>query len=170
LDLRARGLKIDPQLAIGDGALGFWKALPQVFGTTRSQRGWVHKTANILNKLPKSQQPKAKAGLHEIWMAASHKEAETAFSRFLTVYRPKYPKAAECLEKDRETLLAFYDFPAEHWAPPIRSNPPSPPCGCARPRPGAVSRGKAFWRWCSCWSKAPNAAGLNYAVLHVWPK
>jgi putative transposase len=82
---------------------------------TRSQRCWVHKTANILNKLPKSQQPKAKAGLQEIWMAASRKEAETAFSRFLTVYRPKYPKAADCQEKDQDALLAFFDFPAEHW-------------------------------------------------------
>jgi putative transposase len=110
LDLRSRGLKMDPQLAIGDDALGFWKALPQVFGTTRSQRCWVHKTANILNKLPKSQQPKAKAGLHEIWMAASRQEAETAFSRFLTVYRPKYPKAAGCLEKDRMPCSRFMIF------------------------------------------------------------
>jgi putative transposase len=123
LDLRSRGLKIDPHLAIGDGALGFWKALPQVYGTTRSQRCWVHKTANILNKLPKSQQPKAKSALHEIWMAASRQEAETAFGRFLTVYRPKYPKAAECLEKDREALLAFYDFPAEHWIHIRTTNP-----------------------------------------------
>lgn len=123
LDLKLRGLRIDPQLAIGDGALGFWKALPQVFGTTRSQRCWVHKTANILKKLPKSQQPKAKAGLHEIWMAASRKEAETAFSRFLTVYRPKYPKAADCLEKDQDALLAFYDFPAEHWIHIRTTNP-----------------------------------------------
>jgi putative transposase len=123
LDLRSRRLKIDPQLAIDDGALGFWKALPQVFGTTRTQRCWVHKTANSLNKLPKSQQPKAKAALHEIWMAASQQEAETAFSRFLTVYRPKYPKAAACLEKDREALLAFYDFPGEHWLPICTTHP-----------------------------------------------
>ena len=123
LDLKSRGLKIDPHLAIGDGALGFWKALPQVYGRTRSQRCWVHKTANILNKLPKSQQPKAKSALHEIWMAASRQEAETAFGRFLTVYRPKYPKAAECLEKDREALLAFYDFPAEHWIHIRTTNP-----------------------------------------------
>jgi len=123
LDLRSRGLKIDPSLAIGDGALGFWKALPQVYGATRSQRCWVHKTANILNKLPKSQQPKAKSALHEIWMAASRQEAETAFDRFLTVYRPKYPKAAECLEKDRDALLAFYDFPAEHWIHIRTTNP-----------------------------------------------
>jgi putative transposase len=115
LSLKAQGLAVNPHLAIGDGALGFWKALPQVFGTTRGQRCWVHKTATILNKLPKSQQPKAKAALHEIWMAATRQEAERAFDHFLTVYRPKYPKAVECLEKDRDVLLTFYDFPAEHW-------------------------------------------------------
>jgi transposase-like protein len=108
-------LKIDPHVAVGDGALGFWKALPQVCGTTRAQRCWVHKTANILNKLPKSQQPKAKAALHEIWMAATRQDAEKAFDHFLTLYRPRYPKAADCLEKDREELPAFYDFPAERW-------------------------------------------------------
>jgi transposase-like protein len=123
LDLKARGLKLDPHLATGDGALGFWKALPQVFGTTRGQRCWVHKTANVLNKLPKSQQPKAKAALQEIWMAATRQEAERAFDQFLTLYRPKYPKAAECLEKDRGSLLAFYDFPAEHWIHLRTTNP-----------------------------------------------
>jgi putative transposase len=144
LDLRSRGLKIDPQLAIGDGALGFWKALPQVFGTTRSQRSWVHKTANILNKLPKSQQPKAKAGLHEIWMAASRKEAETAFSHFLTVYRPKYPKVADCLEKDRDALLAFYDFPAEHWIHIRTTNPIESTFATVRLRT-AKTRGCVSW-------------------------
>lgn len=123
LDLKARGLSIDPHLATGDGALGFWKALPQVFGKTRGQRCWVHKTANVLNKLPKSQQPKAKAALQEIWMAATRQEAERAFDHFLTLYRPKYPKAAECLEKDRESLLLFYDFPAEHWIHLRTTNP-----------------------------------------------
>lgn len=123
LDLKTRGLTVNPQLAIGDGALGFWKALPQVFGTTRGQRCWVHKTANVLNKLPKSQQPKAKAALHEIWMAATRADAGRAFDRFLAVYRPKYPKAADCLEKDRAALLAFHDFPAEHWVRPRTTNP-----------------------------------------------
>lgn len=123
LGLKSRGLKVDPHVAVGDGALGFWKALPQVFGTTRTQRCWVHKTANILNKLPKSQQPKAKEALHEIWMAATRQDAEKAFDHFLTVYRPKYPKAADCLEKDREELLAFYDFPAEHWIHLRTTNP-----------------------------------------------
>lgn len=123
LDLKARGLTIDPKLAIGDGALGFWKALPQVFGTTRGQRCWVHKTANILNKLPKILQAKAKLQLQAIWMAESRQEARKAFHHFLTLYRPKYPKAAECLEKDEEALLAFYDFPAQHWMHIRTTNP-----------------------------------------------
>jgi len=123
LELKSRGLKMDPHLAIGDGALGFWKALPQVFGTTLRQRCWVHKTANVLNKLPKGQQPRAKAALHEIWMAATRQAAETVFDHFLKVYRPKYPKAVECLAKDREALLAFYAFPAEHWIHLRTTNP-----------------------------------------------
>ena len=123
LDIKARGLTIEPKLAIGDGALGFWKALPQVFGTTKMQRCWVHKTANILNKLPKNQQPKAKLLLQQIWMAATQQDAKKAFDNFLTLYRPKYPKAAECLEKDGEALLAFYDFPAEHWMHIRTTNP-----------------------------------------------
>ena len=123
LDLKQRGLTIDPRVAIGDGALGFWKALPQVFGTTREQRCWVHKTANVLNKLPKGQQAKAKAALHEVWMAESRAKAEQAFDRFLTTYEAKYAKAAECLVKDRQSLLTFYDFPAEHW-PHLRTTNP----------------------------------------------
>lgn len=123
LDLKQRGLTIDPKVAIGDGALGFWKALPQVFGTTREQRCWVHKTANVLNKLPKGQQAKAKAALHEIWMAESRATAEQAFDHFLTTYEAKYAKAAECLAKDRQALLTFYDFPAEHWAHIRTTNP-----------------------------------------------
>jgi transposase-like protein len=123
LDLKQRGLTINPKVAIGDGALGFWKALPQVFGTTREQRCWVHKTANVLNKLPKGQQAKAKAALHEIWMADNRTAAEQAFDHFLTTYEVKYEKAAECLAKDRQALLTFYDFPAEHW-PHIRTTNP----------------------------------------------
>ena len=115
LDVKARGLTIDPALAIGDGALGFWKALPQVYETTRQQRCWVHKTANVLDKLPKSLQPKAKEMLHAIYQAPSRAEAEQAFDLFLGTFAAKYPKATECLAKDREKLLAFYDFPAEHW-------------------------------------------------------
>ena len=115
LSLRERGLKIDPQLAIGDGALGFWKALPQVFGATREQRCWVHKTANVLNKLPKHLQAQAKSDLHQIWMAATREQAHTAFTSVVQSYEPKYPKATECLVKAKIALLAFYDFPAAHW-------------------------------------------------------
>ncbi len=123
LDLKQRGLTIDPKLAVGDGALGFWKALPQVFGTTRAQRCWVHKTANVLNKLPVGQQAKAKDALHEIWMAECRVDAEQAFDHFLLSYEAKYPKATECLAKDRSTLLTFYDFPAEHWLHIRTTNP-----------------------------------------------
>lgn len=123
LDLRARGLTVDPKLAIGDGGLGFWKALPQVYGTTQAQRCWVHKTANVLNALPKSQQPKAKHALQDIWMAAGKEDADKAFDLFLTTYEDKYPKAADCLRKDRDALLTFYDFPARHWQHIRTTNP-----------------------------------------------
>jgi transposase-like protein len=122
-DLKARGLTVPPKLAIGDGALGFWKALEEEFGATRQQRCWVHKTMNVLNKLPKSVQPKAAADLKEIWNAESRAEAEKAFNRFLAKYRAKYDKATDCLAKDREALLAFYDFPAEHWKHIRTGNP-----------------------------------------------
>lgn len=123
LDLKARGLTVAPKLAVADGALGFWKAIGEVWPTTREQRCWVHKTANVLNKLPKSQQPKAKRSLQEIWMAETRADAVTAFNAFIAAYELKYEKAAECLEKDREALLAFYDFPAEHWKHLRTSNP-----------------------------------------------
>jgi transposase-like protein len=123
LDGKARGLVIDPKLATGDGALGFWKALPQVYPATREQRCWVHKTANVLDKLPKRLQPEAKGKLHQIWMAATRAEAEQAFELFLETYRAKYPKATECLAKDRSVLLTFYDFPAEHWIHLRTTNP-----------------------------------------------
>jgi transposase-like protein len=123
LDLKRRGLEQGPQLAIGDGALGFWKALRQVYDHTRCQRCWVHKTANVLDKLPKRQQASAKQRLHEIWLAATRKEAEQAFDYFVQAYQAKYPKAAGCLTKDREELLAFYDFPAEHWKHIRTTNP-----------------------------------------------
>jgi putative transposase len=117
------GLVIDPELATGDGALGFWKAAKKVWPTTKQQRCWVHKTANVLNKLPPSVQKKAKADLHAIYEAESRAEAETAFDRFLAKYRAKYDKAAACLAKDREALLAFYDVPAEHWKHVRSTNP-----------------------------------------------
>lgn len=121
--LKQRGLKLSPELAIGDGALGFWAAMDEVFPKTRQQRCWVHKTANVLNNLPKSLQPKAKQDLHEIWMAATREQASKAFDTFLEQYQAKYPKACECLKKDREELLAFYDFPAEHWKHLRTTNP-----------------------------------------------
>lgn len=123
LDVKRRGLAVEPKLAIGDGALGFWKALFEVFPNTREQRCWVHKTANVLDKLPKGQQPKAKAMIHDIWMAATKAEANQAFDAFLETYAAKYPKATECLAKDRDALLAFYDFPAEHWRHLRTTNP-----------------------------------------------
>jgi putative transposase len=116
-DLKKRGLVVPPKLAVGDGALGFWAALEETFPATRQQRCWVHKTANVLNYLPKSAQAKAKAALHEIWMAETRKRADVAFDQFVTNYGAKYPKATECLAKDRDALLAFYGFPAEHWIP-----------------------------------------------------
>ena len=115
LDLKRRGLTIGPELAVADGALGFWQAIEEVWPKTRGQRCWVHKTSNVLNKLPKSQQSKAKRAMQEIWMAETKKDALVAFDAFVETWGVKYDKAAECLIKDRDVLLAFYDFPAEHW-------------------------------------------------------
>jgi putative transposase len=123
LDVKARGLVVDPKLATGDGALGFWKAIGQVYSTCREQRCWVHKTANVLDKLPKRLQPEAKEKLHQIWMAETRADAEQAFDLFLATYQAKYPKATECLAKDRTVLLTFYDFPAEHWIHLRTTNP-----------------------------------------------
>jgi len=123
LDLKQRGLALAPKLAIGDGALGFWAALRKVFGETREQRCWLHKTGNVLNHLPQSVQPRAKALLHEIWMAETRADAVKAFNAFLEKYRAKYPAACECLQKDRDVLLTFYDFPAEHWKHLRTTNP-----------------------------------------------
>ena len=121
--LRERGLTTAPKLAIGDGAMGFWAALSKVYPETNHQRCWVHKTANVLNKLPKSVQPKVKADLHEIWMAETRDEAHKAFDRTVKRFEAKYPRAMECLAKDREELLAFYDYPAEHWVHIRTTNP-----------------------------------------------
>ena len=123
IDLKKRGLVLAPKLAVGDGALGFWAALRKVFGETREQRCWLHKTANVLNNMPKSVQPRAKADIHEIWMAETREEAVKAFDAFLEKYQAKYPAACECLDKDRGVLLAFYDFPAEHWKHLRTTNP-----------------------------------------------
>ena len=113
--MKRRGLTTAPQIAVADGALGFWKALGEVWPTTREQRCWVHKTANILNKMPKSLHTKAKRALQEIWMAETKKDAVTALEAFVETYQVKYKRATDCLTKDRDALLAFYDFPAEHW-------------------------------------------------------
>jgi transposase-like protein len=134
LDLKARGLEVSPEVAIGDGALGFWKALPKVYPTTRTQRCWVHKTANVLNHFPRGMQPEVKQRLHDIWMVATKERAERAFDHFIKVYRAKYPKAAECLTKDRDALLCFYDFPAEHWQHLRTTNPIESTFGTVRLR------------------------------------
>jgi putative transposase len=123
LDVKARGLEFEPSLAVGDGALGFWKAMRQVWDTTKEQRCWVHKTANVLDKLPKGSQPKAKGMLHEIYQAEGRAKAEKALDLFVKTYEAKYPKATECLAKDRDVLLTFYDFPAEHWVHIRTTNP-----------------------------------------------
>ena len=123
IDLKSRGLKNGPRLCIGDGALGFWKAIAKTYPDSMWQRCWVHKTANILNKLPKSIQSKAKQKIHEIWHTDGKREAERLMNDFIQAYEAKYPKAAKCLEKDRDALLTFYDFPAEHWRHIRTSNP-----------------------------------------------
>ncbi len=145
LKLKEQGLRHDPQLAIGDGALGFWKALAQLWPTTQKQRCWVHKTANVLNKLPKKQQSTAKSALWEIYRAETKTDANQAFNRFIKTYQAKYPEASECLDKDREVLLAFYNFPAEHWKHIRSSNPIESTFATVRLRTdktrGAVSKG-----------------------------
>ena len=123
VDLKARGLSVAPEVAVGDGALGFWKALDEAFPSTRHQRCWLHKTLNVLDKFPKSVQPNAHKDLHEIWLAPDQATAETAIAAFAEKYAPKYDKAVECLIKDRETLLTFFDFPADHWDHLRTTNP-----------------------------------------------
>lgn len=122
VDLQARGMN-PPELAIGDGAMGFWTALGELSPTTRQQRCWFHKTGNVLNALPKSVHPKAKRALHAIWQAATRQEADRAFDQFIVTYEPKYPKATACLLKDQDALLTFYDFPARHWQSVRTTNP-----------------------------------------------
>lgn len=122
-DLKRHGLQEAPLLAVGDGALGFWSALEEVFPATREQRCWVHKTANILDKMPKKIQPGAKGKIFEMYMASTKKEALEAFEEFIALYEAKYPKAVECLAKDKDVLFTFYDFPAEHWIHIRTTNP-----------------------------------------------
>ena len=122
-DLKRQGLELPPKLAVGDGAMGFWAALRKVYPATGEQRCWLHKTANVLNKLPQSMQGKAKQALRDIYLAESRQTAEAALDRFKNLYEKKFPQAVECLEKDRQVLLAFYDFPAEHWGHLRTTNP-----------------------------------------------
>ena len=122
LNLKSRGMNA-PKLAIGDGAMGFWAALDEIFPTSRQQRCWQHKTMNVLNCLPKLSQPKAKSALHNIWQAETKEDADKAFDLFVKTYETKYPKAALCLQKDRDELMAFFDFPAQHWQSIRTSNP-----------------------------------------------
>jgi len=133
LKLKSRGMNV-PELAIGDGAMGFWAALEEVYSETRQQRCWMHKTMNVLNCLPKSAQAKAKQALHAIWQAETKADAEKAFDLFLKTYEPKYPKAAICLQKDRDELMAFYYFPAQHWQSIRTSNPIESTFGTIRHR------------------------------------
>lgn len=181
LGLKARGLTEAPKLAVGDGALGFWAALEETFPQTRAQRCWFHKSGNVLNYLPRSLQPKAKSMLHEIWMAPTRSRARAAFDRFLETYQGKYPKAAECLRKDREALLAFYDFPAEHWVHLRTTNPIESAFATIRHRTdrakGCVSRGtmlsmmfklacaaeESFRRLKGFWHLAKVIAGVQFA-------
>jgi transposase-like protein len=133
LGLKARGMNA-PQLAVGDGAMGFWAALEEAFPSTGQQRCWMHKTGNVLNALPKASQPKAKQALHDIWQAETKKDAEKAFDLFVKTYEAKYPKATNCLQKDREELMAFYDFPAQHWQSIRTTNPIESTFGTIRHR------------------------------------
>jgi len=123
LDLKRRGLPAGPKLAVGDGGLGFWSALSEVFPSTERQRCWVHKTSNILDKLPKSIQPKAKSIIHDMYLAATKEDALSAYGHFVNIFSDKYPKAIDCLKKDREDLFTFYEFPAIHWVHIRTTNP-----------------------------------------------
>ena len=122
-DIQSRGLSIGPKLSIGDGSLGFWGALAEVYPKTQWQRCWVHKTRNVLDKLPKALQSKAKSDLHQIYLSDTKRNADKAYQKFIDTYSAKYPKALNCLEKDKDVLLNFYDFPAEHWQSIRTTNP-----------------------------------------------
>lgn len=122
LSLQRHGLKT-PKLAIGDGAMGFWAVLEEIFPAPRQRRCWMHKTGNVLNYLPKRSQPKAKKMLHDIWQAETRKDGNISFDLFIESYEAKYPKAVECLMRDRDELLSFFDFPAQHWQSIRTSNP-----------------------------------------------
>ena len=113
-DLKERGMSA-PLLGIGDGNLGFWNALRDIYPSTQHQRCWIHKTANILDKLPKSAQPQAKTMIHDMYRAETQKQARETYRKFIQRYQDKYQKAVECLCKDEDSLFTFYQFPAQHW-------------------------------------------------------
>jgi transposase-like protein len=169
-DLKRRGLQKAPALAIGDGSLGFWKAISKTYETTEWQRCWVHKTANILNKLPKNLQAKAKENIHKIWMAETRKDAETAFDSFINIYEAKYPKAVQCLEKDRDVLLKFYDFPAEHWRHIRTSNPIESTFATVRLRTAKVRGCFSSNSVLSMAFKLCKSAEKNWIKLHRYEK
>jgi putative transposase len=123
LSLKERGLSKGPRLAIGDGALGFWAAIRETYPEAQEQRCWVHKTANILDKMPKSVQSKAKEKIHDIYLAPTRQQALVSYNSFLSLYAKKFPEACECLSKDKDVLFSFYDFPAEHWVHIRTTNP-----------------------------------------------
>ena len=162
--MKRRGLTTAPQIAVADGALGFWKALGEVWPTTREQRCWVHKTANILNKMPNSLHTKAKRSLQEIWMAETKKDAVEALEAFVETYQVKYKRATDCLIKDRDALLAFYDFPAEHWKHLRTTNPLKAllqPSGTAPSGQKVVCRTRPRSPWSSSLSAAPRRVGAG---------
>ena len=163
VDMKARGLSVAPKIAVGDGALGFWKALDEVFPGTRHQRCWLHKVMNVLDKIPKSVQGKMKADLREISAAPTRAEAEKAIAVFVEKSGAKYPKAVECLTKDRDALLSFFDLPAEHWGPSadhkphrVRFRHSPPPDGPHQRRPRHLSPPRS---WCSSSSWRPPKPG-----------
>ncbi|MFO0893318.1 MAG: IS256 family transposase [Isosphaeraceae bacterium] len=166
LDVKARGMEVEPSLAIGDGALGFWKAVRQVWPSCGGQRCWVHKTANVLDKLPRGVQPKAKAALHGIYEAEGREAAERAFDLFVATYEAKYPKAVECLVKDREALLAFYDFPAEHWRHIRTTNPIESTFATVRLRHGRTKGSGSRAACLTMVFKLMEAASKNWRLLN----
>jgi transposase-like protein len=167
-DLKKRGLQQAPELAVGDGALGFWAAKEEEFPKTREQRCWVHKTANVLDKLPKSVQPMAKNQIHEMYLAPTRAKALLAYDQFLKDYTVKYPQACECLKKDQEVLFAFYDFPAEHWAHLRTTNPIESTFATARAKPRAADRRPPLWRWCFNSFESRKNTGVVSTDLTYW--
>ncbi|GAA1312487.1 hypothetical protein Psi02_76910 [Planotetraspora silvatica] len=160
-DCARRGMRA-PVLAVGDGALGFWNALNEAFPDTRHQRCWVHKTANVLDALPKSAQPAAKRAIQEIYNAEDKEHAAKAVRDFERAYGAKYPKVVKRITDDEDELLAFFDFPAEHWIHLRTTNPiesPSPPCDCGPRSPRVPAPAPPHWPWSSSSSSPPRPAG-----------